>query len=158
PKLSVPPEAFRAYAAERNADAAHAGDLYLACACARGDGRAIAALEARYFGDIDGALARRQLAPAAIAEIKQILREKLFVGAAPKIAEYDGRGDLGAWLRTTAIRQALKLLRSERRERPTSDEQILQQPALQDDPELALMKGTYRAAFKTAFQKALGAL
>ena len=158
PELSVPGDVFRAYAAQRDADAARAGELYLACACAHGDPRAIAALEARYFGDIDRALGRRQLAPAAIAEVKQILREKLFVGSAPKIAEYDGRGDLGAWLRTTAIRQALKLLRSERRERPASDERILDGPALEDDPELALVKGTSHAAFKNAFQKALGAL
>ena len=47
-------------------------------------------------------------------DVKQTLRRQLFVGdgaAPPKIAAYDGRGDLRAWLRVTSVRAALKLLR-----------------------------------------------
>lgn len=159
PGIVVPPEVFRAYLRERNiSDPERAADLYIACACSRGDARAIAALEARHFGEIDRTLIRRRLPAASIAEVKQILREKLFVTRPPRILDYAGRGDLGAWLRVTAVRQALKILRSEHRERPASDERLLDGPALGDDPELALMKGASSAAFAQAFQQALAAL
>jgi RNA polymerase sigma-70 factor (ECF subfamily) len=97
-----------------------------------------------------------------IGEVKQGLRRVLFVGdpeaqTAPRITEYRGTGDLRAWLRVTAMRAALKLLRKENRETPT-DDALLEARAHEDDPELAYMKAAYRAAFKTAFQEALESL
>lgn len=143
-------------------EAARAPDLWAACACGTGDGRAIAAVEARYFPDVDAALGKMGLSADRIGEVKQGLRHLLFVGdpgagTAPRITEYRGTGDLRAWLRVTAMRAALKLLRKENRETPT-DDALLEARAHEDDPELAYMKAAYRASFKTAFQEALESL
>jgi RNA polymerase sigma-70 factor (ECF subfamily) len=143
-------------------EASRAPDLWAACACGTGDGRALAAVEARYFPDVDAALGKMGLSADRIGEVKQGLRRVLFVGdpeaqTAPRITEYRGTGDLRAWLRVTAMRAALKLLRKENRETPT-DDALLEARAHEDDPELAYMKAAYRAAFKTAFQEALESL
>jgi RNA polymerase sigma-70 factor (ECF subfamily) len=170
-------------------DTARVADLWAACACGTGDGRAIAEVEARYFPDVDAALGKMGLSADRIGEVKQGLRRLLFVGdpdaqspgqtgtrgapgqtgtrgapgqtgtrgAPPRITEYRGTGDLRAWLRVTAMRAALKLLRKENRETPT-DDALLEARAQQDDPELAYMKAAYRASFKVAFQEALESL
>ena len=143
-------------------EAARAADLWAACACGTGDGRAIGAVETRYFPDVDAALGKMGLSADRISEVKQGLRKLLFVGdpdagTTPRITEYRGTGDLRAWLRVTAMRAALKLLRKENRETPT-DDALLEARAHEDDPELAYMKAAYRASFKTAFQEALESL
>ena len=146
-------------------ETARVGDLWAACACGTGDGRAIAEVEARYFPDVDAALGKMGLSADRIGEVKQGLRRLLFVGdpgnppagTAPRITEYRGTGDLRAWLRVTAMRAALKLIRKENRETPT-DDALLEARAQQDDPELAYMKAAYRASFKVAFQEALDSL
>jgi RNA polymerase sigma-70 factor (ECF subfamily) len=143
-------------------ETARVGDLWAACACGTGDGRAIAEVEARYFPDVDAALGKMGLSADRIGEVKQGLRRLLFVGdppagIAPRITEYRGTGDLRAWLRVTAMRAALKLIRKENRETPT-DDALLEARAQQDDPELAYMKAAYRASFKAAFQEALDSL
>jgi RNA polymerase sigma-70 factor (ECF subfamily) len=152
-------------------DTARVADLWAACACGTGDGRAIAEVEARYFPDVDAALGKMGLSADRIGEVKQGLRRLLFVGdpdvqaagrsgppgAPPRITEYRGTGDLRAWLRVSAMRAALKLLRKENRETPT-DDALLEARAQQDDPELAYMKAAYRASFKVAFQEALESL
>lgn len=164
--VSVPDERFATFLGGRIAAAdletARVADLWAACACGTGDGKAIAEVEARYFPDVDAALGKMGLSADRIGEVKQGLRKVLFVGdpdvgTAPRITEYRGTGDLRAWLRVTAMRAALKLLRKEGRETPT-DDALLEARAQQDDPELAYMKAAYRAAFKVAFQEALESL
>jgi RNA polymerase sigma-70 factor, ECF subfamily len=164
--VHVDDERFAAFLGGRVAtaelDTARVADLWAACACGTGDGRAIAEVEARYFPDVDAALGKMGLSADRIGEVKQGLRRVLFVGdpeagTAPRITEYRGTGDLRAWLRVTAMRAALKLLRKEGRETPT-DDALLEARAQQDDPELAYMKAAYRASFKTAFQEALESL
>jgi RNA polymerase sigma-70 factor (ECF subfamily) len=56
------------------------------------------------------------------------------------------------------MRAALKLLRKDGREMPTSDDAILEAKSSEDDPELAYMKAAYRASFRAAFQEALESL
>ena len=143
-------------------ETARVADLWAACACGTGAGPAIREVEARYFPDVDAALGKMGLSADRIGEVKQGLRRVLFVGdpdvgTAPRITEYRGTGDLRAWLRVTAMRAALKLLRKEGRETPT-DDALLEARAHEDDPELAYMKAAYRASFKTAFQEALESL
>jgi RNA polymerase sigma-70 factor (ECF subfamily) len=146
---------------EADLERAKVEDLYAACACAGGDVKAIAAVESRYFPDIDAALGKMGLPSDRIGEVKQGLRKLLFVGepeTPPRIGEYRGTGDLRAWLRVTAMRAALKLLRKDGRETPASDDAILEARSSADDPELAYMKAAYRAAFRAAFQEALESL
>lgn len=164
--LAVEDERFATFLGGRVAaaelDTARAADLWAACACGTGESRTLAAVEARYFPDVDAALGKMGLSADRIGEVKQGLRGVLFVGdpaagVAPRITEYRGSGDLRAWLRVTAMRAALKLLRKENRETPT-DDALLEARAHEDDPELAYMKAAYRASFKVAFQEALESL
>jgi len=166
PGVDVDPAAFAAFVGARvpasELAAARIEDLWASCACGTGNVRAISGVEARYFPDVDAALGKMGLSSDRIGEVKQGLRKLLFVGDAeastpPRITEYRGTGDLRAWLRVTAMRAALKLLRKENRETPT-DDALLEARAQEDDPELAYMKAAYRAAFKTAFQEALDSL
>ena len=164
PGVRVDGAAFAAFLGRRvSPDAladARAEDLWIACACASGDPAALAVVEARYLPDVDAALGKMGLGQDRIAEVKQGLRRLLFVGdgaSPPRIGDYRGAGDLRAWMRVTAMRAALKLIRKDGRE-TASDDALLAARAPEDDPELAYMKATYRAAFKTAFQEALESL
>lgn len=164
PGVVVDREAFAAFldarVEEADLERAKVEDLYVASACAAGDVRAITAVDSRYFPDVDAALGKMGLPSDRIAEVKQGLRKLLFVGedgAPPRIAEYRGTGDLRAWLRVTAMRAALKLLRKHNRETST-DDAVLEARSLEDDPELAYMKASYRQAFREAFQESLESL
>ena len=79
-------------------DGLRAADLYLACACAGGDATALATFDRVYMREVDIALAKMRVGPPRSHDIKQLVRQRLFVGAANgqdgKIADYAGRGDL----------------------------------------------------------------
>jgi RNA polymerase sigma-70 factor (ECF subfamily) len=162
PDLAIEGPRFARFLGERVAeeelDHVKVEDLWATCACAAGDAHAIAAVDAHHFRDLDGALGKMGLPADRIGEVKQSLRHLLFVGPSPRIAEYRGAGDLTAWLRVTAMRAALKMLRKGNRETPASDDAILFARSSADDPELQYMKAAYRAAFKAAFQEALDSL
>ena len=137
-------------------------DLSLAWACLRGDAEAVAELERQYFHVVDAALAQIPDAAAQSAEIKQQLRDRLFVAPGkdgrPRIAQYSGRGDIRSWLRVAAIRCALNHLQRQGREVALSDEALAGLAAPGQDAELDLLKRRYRAEFKRAFEGALAAL
>src|SRR5439155_18454762 len=85
-----------------------------ACACARGDAVALAEFDARFFGGVSSAISRFGV---QVDDIKQELRERLFVGVAgarPKIAEYTGHGGLERWVRAVAVRVALNATRAKK--------------------------------------------
>ena len=68
-------------------------DLALAMACAGGNTEAIVQLERQHFGVVDAALARMPDAASQVQEIKQQLRQRLFVRVGdqpPRIAQYSG--------------------------------------------------------------------
>lgn len=166
PELALAPEAYLPYLALRTRGPAdleqlHLGDLYAACAAVHKDPRALAGIEARYFGDIDGALRKMSLPAPRIDDVKQTVRHLLFVGEdgkPPRIAQYNGQGELRAWLRVTAVRAALKVIRKEKRETVTSDDALFEHGTRSSDPELAYIKEVYRDKFRGAFQSALDAL
>ena len=176
PMFHVPPVAFVAYLGERlpaGIPAAralrrmHTTDLYLACACAQQLPGAIAAFDRDYIREVDVALARMRIGPPRLADIKQLVRQRLFVGGGTagqptspgKIAEYGGRGDLRRWVRSVAVRTCLNELRKGKREVLIDDDQLIAQHAMSaDDPEVEYMKRTYANEFKAAFAAALGQL
>ena len=148
-------------------DGLRPADLYLACACAKQLPQAIAAFDRDYMREVDIALARMRIAAARVADVKQLVRQRLFVGGgtsgAPtspgKIAEYGGRGDLRRWVRSVAVRTCLNDLRKGKREVLVDDDQLIAQHAIAaDDPEVEYMKRTYASEFKAAFAEALGKL
>jgi len=161
PGVELDREAFMSHLRERIEEAAardeHASDLFLACACLRGDPKAIAFLEARFLAQVPAFLSRMESDPTAIAELLQALREKLLLpsaGGRPKLAEYTGQGPLSAWLRVVAVRAALDSKRGKPRE-------VLQEEIpdtllpCSDDPELDYLRVRYAAEFRAAFHDAL---
>lgn len=153
--------------AEGALDGLRPADLYLAAACARGVPQAINAFDHDYMREVDIALARMRIGGARLSDVKQLVRQRLFVGggtagaptSAGKIAEYGGRGDLRRWVRSVAVRTCLNDLRKGKREILVDDDHLIAQHAVTaDDPELEYMKKTYAAEFRAAFGDALGGL
>jgi RNA polymerase sigma-70 factor (ECF subfamily) len=139
----------------------HLGDLYLAFACAAGVDAALRLFE-RYLQEIDGVLLRRGHAPDRIDEVKQQIRQKLFVsgegGQGGKIAEYSGRGELKAWLRAIAVRTALNCARAENGPVVALGDDPLLEIIDPQQTELVFLKQQYRREFKAAFEDALASL
>ena len=152
-------------------DGLRPADLYLACGCARGITAAIAAFDRDYIREVDVALSRMRIGAPRLADVKQLVRQRLFVGGganpaatppplprfgAGKIVEYGGRGDLRRWVRSVAVRTCLNELRKGKREILVDDDHLIAQHAIAaDDPEVEYMKRTYASEFKAAFSEAL---
>ncbi|MBS1121048.1 MAG: polymerase, sigma-24 subunit, subfamily [Deltaproteobacteria bacterium] len=150
--------------AEAALDGLRPADLYLACGCAKQLPHAINAFDRDYMREVDIALARMRIGPPRLSDIKQLVRQRLFVGggtagtptSAGKITEYGGRGDLRRWVRSVAVRTCLNDLRKGKREILVDDDHLIAQHAIaQDDPEVEYMKRTYSEQFKAAFGDAL---
>src|SRR5262249_34127333 len=117
PGVEVDEDAFARWVNERGDPAVlNTRDLYLACACHRGDAAALAAVDARFASTIDAALASIRLRDEAGDDIRQRLRTKLFVGERARIVAYSGRGELGGWVRAAAVREGIDLRREYHRE------------------------------------------
>lgn len=131
--------------------ALHAGDLYLACACARGVADAIAIVERDHITRIREFVAGVETSAAQVEEIAQQLRTRIFVDG--RIASYSGIGSLGGWIRVAAVRLAHDLGRSERAH---ANRQQVDPGAI--DPELGYLKQVYGAAVSSAVQAAFETL
>lgn len=139
----------------------HLPDLYLACACAAGDAAAIDAFDRACLATLPQQLAAAGIAADVAAEAVQRARVRLLVAgdgaAAPKIADYRGRGELRAWTRTVAVREALQLLRRARRD-DLAPSHLDAAAVVGADPELQHLQATYADGFKQAFLEAFAAL
>jgi RNA polymerase sigma-70 factor (ECF subfamily) len=170
PALALPGEAFAEYLADRTdatsdpieaLRALRTSDLYLACACARGDAKAIAAFERAYLTEVGDVLERMGVSASVSDDVKQILRRRFFVGEegrAPRIVDYEGRGPLRRWVRASAVRAALRIVRRERGTATIDDSVLgaLSEPA--QDLELDFLKRTYGKAFEVALREAFESL
>jgi RNA polymerase sigma-70 factor (ECF subfamily) len=143
---------------ESNVEALHGADLYLAFLALRGRDDAVRELEQRTRREAT-AVTRGQLKRGASnADLAQQAMLALLYGGpdgAPKLAQYGGRAPLGAWLRVVVMRL---WERGSARDAVSDNDLLAQVVAATDEPELAYLKHAYRAAFKTAFTAALGAL
>lgn len=165
PGVDVPHDAFVAYVMERVAPPAslntvHLADLYLACACARGDRAAIETFERSFEREIAAALARLTYPGVSGDDLRQSMREKLFAttaspdGSSGKIAEYRGQGKLKNWVRVAVLRLRIDAERRQQAKREDfhdDPDRVNALPDMSHDPELASMKSRYRAAFREAF-------
>jgi RNA polymerase sigma-70 factor (ECF subfamily) len=169
PTIDLPTETYVSYLAERlpagqplqyALHQAYTVDLYLACACARGDASALAAFEDRCLRHIDGALSRLGVDADVSAEIKQEIRRRVLIGDGEpaQIVGYSGRGDLRSWVRVIATREALQRRRRTRRDVQLEDDALIQHFAPGDNPETEYLKGLYREKFKRSFEGALKTL
>lgn len=147
-------EALRAYL-----DSVAAADLYLACACGRGEPAALGAFERAYLAELPSLLAGIALSPPQQDELRARLRDKLLFpppGAEPKIATYSGRGALKAWLRVAARRAAMTLLGE--RPQEVAAEPALEAAASEPPPELRYLRDRYRDELGRALREAFGTL
>jgi RNA polymerase sigma-70 factor (ECF subfamily) len=170
PDLVLPTDIFLRYLAERLPkqvslmDALrglHVSDLYLACACAQGLPAAHVALDSRLLSKVDAAVTRLTGPGDAVAEVRQLLRERLLSsedGKPPRIISYQGTGPLVAWLRAAAVRTALNSRRSARRRAHAEEEALAEGPMASGDLELDYLRQRHRADFQTALAEALAAL
>jgi RNA polymerase sigma-70 factor (ECF subfamily) len=138
----------------------HISDLYLACALAHGSAQALSEFERQFLSQVPVYIGHLRQPLAFVEEVKQRLREKLFVAppeGAPKIGEYAGRGPLGGWTRLAAVRIALNLIRDDASAQATGGEpdDIF---VAGSDPELELLKAQYRPAFRAALEAVLEGL
>jgi len=171
PAIDVPAAVFVGHVAARLTDEhalgdqlerVAAADLWLACACCRGDSKAIAAFEQAFAPEIRGALRRLRDHALLPEDFRQLLRHRLFVGdgdGGPAIARYSGHGNLGAWVRVTAMRTALNATRNKPPpDRPADHDDLFEFAPSPEDPELDHLKRTYRDAFRRAFLDTVAAL
>jgi RNA polymerase sigma-70 factor (ECF subfamily) len=140
--------------------ATHWSDLYLACACHAGVPGAVETFDREFLAHVPRIVRRIDRSPVFADDVRQLLREKLLVGSQgrpPKIAEYDGRGSLLAWVRVAAQRTAFNLRRNQcGRHRAWSDSAL--QVSSGHDPELEIIESQHRGAFVSAITDALAQL
>jgi RNA polymerase sigma-70 factor (ECF subfamily) len=164
PRVSLRHDVFVPYLRERlGEDPAralerlHASDLFLACACLHGDRHAWRELSRLHLARVAEWVARIDRSPSFADEVRQRLAEKLLHddSGTPKLALYNGRGPLGAWLRVAAVREAQNARRGARPQ-VDADEVPLASP--DEDPEIRLFKHNYSREFKEAFAGVLATL
>jgi RNA polymerase sigma-70 factor (ECF subfamily) len=134
--------------------AAHSGDLYLACACATGDARALSLFDTHLLSRVDVFVARIDASPQFGELVRHELRDRLLTaapGTLPRIARYSARGPLGAWVRMAAVRLAIDLKRA--------NNPVLLADRLPDvgdtkNPEVQLIKSRYAAEYQRALAQA----
>lgn len=139
----------------------HVEDLYLACACERRLDGAIASFDAEYQTIMKMALSRMQNIGDIEDEVRQRVHQRLFVasGNTPaRIASYQGRGPLKAWVRATTIREAIAIFRESKPNLSAPEDVLSALPDLADDPEMHYLKGLYRQSFKSAFEASFAML
>lgn len=151
-------------ASPEDALARHGADLYLACACATGDSRALRAFDDEILVPAARAVRTIDDAPAFADEVCQRLRASLLVGDGaerPRIVDYAGRGPLRAWVGVAAVRHALMLRRGQQRQREVSSDDDWTGKLTQastGNPELDLVKREHAEAFGAALRDAAAAL
>lgn len=164
PEVALDGESFARYLGERSraGDApldVRAEDLFLACACVRGDAAALRCFEREYLSRIGQHLGDMGRDAVLVDEVTQELRERLLCGTAAAPAQlggYTGRGGLHLWLRITALRLSWKRREQARRHAPLLGEPAADRVDLagalgpEVSPELRYLKDRYRADFATA--------
>ena len=137
-------------------------DLYLACACGDGLPAAIEAFEVTFFQEIDLALSRRRHTGLRADDVRQVMREKLFVarvGRRPQIADYAGRGPLRGWFRAVLARTLVNLAtRGPREALGAEDDALFELAESAEGAEMSHLRRLYSAELACAFPEALAAL
>jgi RNA polymerase sigma-70 factor (ECF subfamily) len=137
----------------------HGDDLFLACACAQGNQRAIELFSKHLLGAVPAMVARVLPQGALVEELVQSLHEAMLVGregSPPQIAGYRGSGSLAGWVRISAMRAAIRM--KNRVARFASEAHIRSSEAPTIGPERRYMQREYGPAFAAAFREALVAL
>ena len=130
-------------------------ELFLACACAHRDPAAIALFEGAYFSEIDTVVSRFPSLPLTNDDIRQKLRESLYLRDPPALAGFDGRGSLRHWFRAAVLHAVLNVASRENRENPTEAEFFDKVVNPGGTAETAYLKIACGIEFREAFLRAL---
>jgi RNA polymerase sigma-70 factor, ECF subfamily len=137
-------------------------ELYLACACLRGEDSALECFEREYLAKLPALLRGPRQSEAMLDDVCQLVRVKILVaapGEVPRIGEYSGRGTLLSWLRVTAVRIAIKLRQVEKPAPEQDAETVFAAlPAPGVDPELDLVRRRHHADFRHAVRESFAVL
>lgn len=139
----------------------HAADLYLTCACTLGKPGALESFDRHCLTGLAAPLSRFSTSSELHDEVRQALRERLFVGkpgSRARIEDYGGRGPLSGWVRVAAVRLAVDLLRGQGRQPLPVEDDVLQSFVVTADSELGVLVQRYGADVKAAFREAFAAL
>ena len=136
----------------------HGAELFLACACARGDATAISTFERQLLPAAAEAIGRVNGNADFVTEVLQAVSCKILAQPALKIAEYSARGALVAWTKVVATRLALNQLGASRR--LVAGRSELAQRLVHDhfEAETQIMKGRYSQLFQVALSEAVNEL
>lgn len=155
PDFGLDPHVFVRYLAERCTGAAlppaaHAADLWLACACAQGAPAAVEQFQREYDPLIARVAARRGAGQDLAADVRQELCERLLVadessGRRAKIGDYRGAGALRSWVASAAATTLLSLQRASHRRREHHESEAREMLLVRLDPELDYLKQRYSA-------------
>jgi RNA polymerase sigma-70 factor (ECF subfamily) len=161
--VHLSPESFARRASELQVSdddlRTRASDLFLAWACAQGDPSAIAHFERVHLSQVDQHVRRFLIHDHIMDELRQELRIRLLLGSDPRIGRYAGRGSLGAWVRTAAIRLALDMKALARGDKGSADIDALSAlVAPRTSPELSAIRTRYGPAFQEALEQTLSGL
>jgi RNA polymerase sigma-70 factor (ECF subfamily) len=163
PELHLPEGHFVAYVLERSTEfelppLEHAGDMLLACACALGSAPAIGALQRRCDPAIARVLSRRKASSALADDTRQGVYERLLVSGdqrPPRIADYRGVGRLEGWIATAVANELMTQRRAATRRREDSMSAGAMARAVPLDPELELLRASYKEEFERAIVSAV---
>jgi RNA polymerase sigma-70 factor (ECF subfamily) len=144
--------------------ALRAADLYLALGCALKEPSALTLFERHYHSELNRAIRKMQTRGSQPEDLLQILLEKLLVddgGRGPKIAAYSGYGELRSWVRVTAVRTLIDLIRGgddRKHEQLMGDTELESLRGAAASPELDFLKRRYEGEFVAAVTAALQSL
>jgi RNA polymerase sigma-70 factor (ECF subfamily) len=166
PGVVVDDDAFVAWLAEKvragdtslEAVAARLEPLFLSWACLQKDAAAIACFERAYFEEVDAAYRRFDSLPIGLDDVRQRVREKLFLSKRPALLAYTGTGDLRGWFRATVLHFLVNVLARETRERPTDERFFDVVVDASPDAEVAYLKQACSEQFEQAFGVAMARL
>lgn len=136
-----------------------AADLRIAFGCLQRDAKAIAWFRDSIMNVIRAVVANSD--PSAADDVYQSLFCRLFLPSddtPPRIQAYDGRRELGPWIRTLARNAAIDQLRRTRPMSPLEQEHVERVGEMLDDQETSYLRESCWADFKAALADAFAQL
>lgn len=162
PSLSVGYETFAAHCTRLigggDGQPLEASDLYLCCACAMAEPRALQVFENEGAAVAEAAIRRIDDRDDFVQEVLQNLWKKLLVGEKARVRDYSGRGPLKAWVRVAATREALDRKRADKRSAERRVELSDRLAAADVGLEVSLLKARFGQAFQDALRASVTGL
>jgi RNA polymerase sigma-70 factor, ECF subfamily len=167
PNIQLDRTAFEMFAQQRaehvgvwGADADRAADLYLVAACVAKHPAAIAEFLERFAARIPQYIGKVARDPDSIAEVRQIIATRCLVAEPDRpsaLDSYSGAGSLEGWVRATAVREALALVKRAQRH-DDRFESVLESQMAWADQEISMIKKLYSEPVSKAFGAACAQL